>query len=129
MRGDVFIDSETLLVINFVNFKIKSTQSFGGTHMNRVCICIFIRMNNHMCMSIYIYTVLKKDKSRAIFFRQGRDIINKYFAFHFVPAHPSGYTRLSQPCGSFTRRGSQAPVHAARHDPTNESRDQSKTQI
>jgi hypothetical protein len=30
--GDVSIDSETLLVINFVNLKIKPDQSFGYVH-------------------------------------------------------------------------------------------------
>jgi hypothetical protein len=32
MRGDVPIDSETLLVTDFVNLKIKLAQSFKYTH-------------------------------------------------------------------------------------------------
>jgi hypothetical protein len=37
-RGsDVSVDSDTFLVTDFVNLKIKSVQSFGGAHRNRVC--------------------------------------------------------------------------------------------
>jgi hypothetical protein len=35
---DVPVDSETLLVTDFVNLKIKSAQSFRGAHRDRVCI-------------------------------------------------------------------------------------------
>jgi hypothetical protein len=45
------IDNETLLVIGFVNLKIKSTQSFKYSHKNRVYIRVFIWINTH----IYIY--------------------------------------------------------------------------
>jgi hypothetical protein len=42
--GDnVLIDNEALLMIDFVNLKIKSTQSFRGAHMDIVeveCACI-----------------------------------------------------------------------------------------
>jgi hypothetical protein len=40
--GDVPINSETLLVIDFVNLKIKSAQSFGGAHMGRVYVRVSI---------------------------------------------------------------------------------------
>jgi hypothetical protein len=36
--GDVPVDSETLLVIDFVNLKIKSTQYFGVAHKVRGCV-------------------------------------------------------------------------------------------
>jgi hypothetical protein len=42
MEGDVSIDSETLLVIDFVNLKIKPTQSFRRAHRGRVCVYTFI---------------------------------------------------------------------------------------
>jgi hypothetical protein len=59
---DVSVDNETLLVTDFVNLKIKSTQSFKDAHRDRVCVHIFIGVSAHTCMSIYIYTVfLKKD--------------------------------------------------------------------
>jgi hypothetical protein len=45
VRGEVLIDSKTLLMINFMNLKIKSAQFFRVTHRDRVCINIFIEMN------------------------------------------------------------------------------------
>jgi hypothetical protein len=35
--GDVPVDSDTLLVTDFVNLKIKPAQSFRGAHRGRVC--------------------------------------------------------------------------------------------
>jgi hypothetical protein len=48
---DVFIDSETLLVTDFVNLKIKPTQSFEYAHKDRVCVraCIY-RVE---CLNVY----------------------------------------------------------------------------
>jgi hypothetical protein len=60
--GDVPVDSEALLVTNFVNLKIKSTQSFGGAHIGRVCMRVFIEVSTHTCMSICICTVFLKKK-------------------------------------------------------------------
>jgi hypothetical protein len=63
--GDVPVDSEALLVTNFVNLKIKPTQSFGGAHRGRVCVSVLIGMSAHTCMSICVCTVfLKKEKQR-----------------------------------------------------------------
>jgi hypothetical protein len=37
--GDnVSVDSEMFLITNFINFKIKSTQSFKNTHINMMCV-------------------------------------------------------------------------------------------
>jgi hypothetical protein len=58
--GNVSIYSETFLVTNFVNLKIKPIQSFGGAHRGRVCMRVFIGVSDHMCMSIYIYIVFLK---------------------------------------------------------------------
>jgi hypothetical protein len=60
VRGDVSVDSETLLVADFVNLTIKPVQSFRGAHKGRVCIRMFIRVSAHMCMSICVYTVFLK---------------------------------------------------------------------
>jgi hypothetical protein len=59
---DVSVDSEALLVINFMNLKIKSAQSFEGAHRSKVCVRVFIGMCAHICMSICIclYCVSKK---------------------------------------------------------------------
>jgi hypothetical protein len=60
--GDnVPIDSESFLVTDFVNLKIKSAQCFGGAYRDRMCVRIFIEMSDHTYMSIYVYTgFLKK---------------------------------------------------------------------
>jgi hypothetical protein len=60
---DVLIDSETLLIIDFMNLKIKPTQSFGGAHRGRVCVRVFIGVSAHTCMNIYIYTIFLKKSS------------------------------------------------------------------
>jgi hypothetical protein len=52
--GDIFIDSETLLMIDFINLKIKSTQSFKYTHKNKMYIYIFIKNYS------YIYKYLHR---------------------------------------------------------------------
>jgi hypothetical protein len=48
------IDSETLLVTDFMNLKIKPTQSFRGTHRNRVY--VYVHMNE--CLYVYEYLCL-----------------------------------------------------------------------
>jgi hypothetical protein len=60
--GDVPVDSEMLLVTDFVNLKIKPTQSFEGAHMSRVCVRMFIGVSARMCMSICVCTVFLKKK-------------------------------------------------------------------
>jgi hypothetical protein len=54
--GDVPVDSEVFLVIDFVNFKIKSVQSFGGVYRDRICVCIY----KGECLYVYGYLCLKK---------------------------------------------------------------------
>jgi hypothetical protein len=58
--GDILVDSDMLLMIDFVNLKIKSTQSFRCAHIDKMCVHIFIRVSAHMHISIYIYTVFLK---------------------------------------------------------------------
>jgi hypothetical protein len=53
VTGDVLIDNETLLVTNFVNFKIKPVQSFGCAHRNSVHTCI------HRGECLYLYDYLR----------------------------------------------------------------------
>jgi hypothetical protein len=57
---DVPVDSEKLLLIDFVNLKIKSIQSFRVAHKDKIYIYILIKMSNHMYMSIYVYTIFIK---------------------------------------------------------------------
>jgi hypothetical protein len=54
--GDIPVDSETLLVTDFVNLKIKPFQSFEGAHRDMVCVCAFIGVSAPSCMNICIYT-------------------------------------------------------------------------
>jgi hypothetical protein len=65
MGDNVSIDSEMLLVTNFVNLKIKSAQSFGCTHRDRVCIRVFIGVSTRTCISISVYTMFVKKVNRA----------------------------------------------------------------
>jgi hypothetical protein len=62
--GDVPVDSEALLMTDFVNLKIKPAQYFGSAHRGRVCVRVFIGVSTHTCMSIYICTVFLKKKIR-----------------------------------------------------------------
>jgi hypothetical protein len=51
------IDSDVFLVTEFVNLKIKSAQSFKYVHKNKVCVRVFIELNNHTYISIYVSMV------------------------------------------------------------------------
>jgi hypothetical protein len=58
--GDVPVDSEALLVTDFMNLKIKTAQSFRCAHRGRVCVRVFIGMSVRIYMSICVYTVFLK---------------------------------------------------------------------
>jgi hypothetical protein len=51
-----------LLVTDFMNFKIKMAQSFGGAHKSRMYIHIFIEVSDYTYINICIYTVFVKEK-------------------------------------------------------------------
>jgi hypothetical protein len=42
---------------DFVNLKIKLTQSFRCAHRSKVCMCVFIGVSTHICINICVYTV------------------------------------------------------------------------
>jgi hypothetical protein len=50
--GDVLIDNDTFLVNNFVNLKIKLTQSFKDANRDMMYVRIFIMMSNRTCIKI-----------------------------------------------------------------------------
>jgi hypothetical protein len=50
----VAVDSETLSLTDFVNLKIKLTQSFEGNHRGKICVCVFIKVDACIGMSICI---------------------------------------------------------------------------
>jgi hypothetical protein len=58
--GDVLVDSESLLVTDFVNLKIKPAQFFKGAHRDSVCMHVFIGVSARTCMSICVCTVFLK---------------------------------------------------------------------
>jgi hypothetical protein len=66
--GDVSVDSETLLVNDFVNLKIKSAQSIRCAHRGRVCVRVFLEVSAHTCMSIYVYITFLKKKLALWFY-------------------------------------------------------------
>jgi hypothetical protein len=67
--GDVSINSEALLMTDFVNFKIKSAQSFRGVHRARIYVRVLIGVSNRTCISICVYTVFLKKKLKLPIFR------------------------------------------------------------
>jgi hypothetical protein len=52
LGDDILIDNETLLMIDFVNLKIKLTQYFKYTYKGRVYMYMFIELIHHI--NIYI---------------------------------------------------------------------------
>jgi hypothetical protein len=65
--GDVSVNSKSLLVTDFMNLKIKLTQSFRCAHMNRVCVRMFIGVSAHTYMSICVCTVFLKKLPNILF--------------------------------------------------------------
>jgi hypothetical protein len=66
--GDIHIDSDALLVTNFVNLKIKSAQSFGGAYRGRVCVCVHRGECSYVYKYLYLSCVSKKRPSWDIFY-------------------------------------------------------------
>jgi hypothetical protein len=58
--GDVPINSDALLVTDFMNLKIKPTQFFGGAHRDKMCVRVFIGVSARTCMSICVCIVFLK---------------------------------------------------------------------
>jgi hypothetical protein len=57
---DVPVDSNALLVTNFMHLKIKLAQSFEGAHSGRMCVCIFIGECLYVYEYLHLYCVSKK---------------------------------------------------------------------
>jgi hypothetical protein len=58
--GDVPVDSDALLVIDFVNLKIKPAQYFGGAHRDRVCVRVHRGECSYVYEYLHLYCVSKK---------------------------------------------------------------------
>jgi hypothetical protein len=52
--GDVSVDSDAFLMIDFVNLKIKPTQYFRDAHRDRVYVCVYMGE----CSYVYEYLCL-----------------------------------------------------------------------
>jgi hypothetical protein len=70
IKNNIFIDNETLLMTDFKILKIKSAQSiklaqfFRSFYMNRMYLCVFIKINDYTYISICVYSIfLKKDNA------------------------------------------------------------------
>jgi hypothetical protein len=58
--GDVSVNSEALLMTDFVNLKIKPTQSLKCAYKGRVYARVLV--DDRICIIIYVYTVFLKNK-------------------------------------------------------------------
>jgi hypothetical protein len=58
--NDVLIDSDVFLVTDFINLKIKQTQSFKDIYRSRVYVCVFIVECSYIYMNICICIVFLK---------------------------------------------------------------------
>jgi hypothetical protein len=63
---DIPVDSEALLVTDFVNIKIKLSQSFECAHSNMVCVHVFIWEYSYVYEYLRQYVFLKKKGPRAV---------------------------------------------------------------
>jgi hypothetical protein len=61
---DIPIDNETLFVIDFINLKIKSTQSFGAAYRGRMRVYMFIGVSTRTIISICICIAFLKKEFR-----------------------------------------------------------------
>jgi hypothetical protein len=64
--GDVLINNEMLLMTDFINLKIKLTQSFECAHIDMVCVHIFIRVTVYTCINICVDTVFTAPNSLPV---------------------------------------------------------------
>jgi hypothetical protein len=69
--GAVPIESEALLLTDFLNVKIKPVQCFGCTHRVRMYVHVFIGVSAHTYISICVYTVFLKQNIAMPFVLSG----------------------------------------------------------
>jgi hypothetical protein len=62
VRDDVTVDNDALLVTDFVNLKIKSTQFFKYAHMSRICVCVHMTECSYEHGYLCFCTVFVKKK-------------------------------------------------------------------
>jgi hypothetical protein len=60
VEDDIPVDSETLLVVDFMNLKIKPAQSFRDAQRGRMCVYVYRSECSYMYKYLYLYYVSKK---------------------------------------------------------------------
>jgi hypothetical protein len=75
LGGDVHIDNETFLVTDFVNLKIKTTQSFRNTHKN---------MMEHVYIYRYDYSLKNKFSATRRRHTTSHTAAGGYLGYFFV---------------------------------------------
>jgi hypothetical protein len=60
VKDDVPVDSETLLVTDFVSLKIKPAQSFGCADRDRVCVYVHRDERSYVYEYLHLYRVSKR---------------------------------------------------------------------
>jgi hypothetical protein len=55
--GDVPVDSEALLVTDFMNIKIKLAQSFKDAHSGKICVCVYMSEYSYVYEYLCLYCV------------------------------------------------------------------------
>jgi hypothetical protein len=101
VKDDVSIDSDALLLTDFMNFKIKLTQSFRCAHRSKVCMCVFIGVSTHICINICVYTVFLEKTCAGrlekwclcVNLIPGRRITFAVFCKKKKPDHVAGFER------------------------------------
>jgi hypothetical protein len=74
--GDVPVNSDALLVTDFVNLMIKSAQSFGCVHKDRVCVYVY----RSKCSYVY-------EDVTCLYFVSKKMIINLFFMLSRMCRH------------------------------------------
>jgi hypothetical protein len=96
------VDSEMLLMTDFMNFKIKLVQSFRCAYRDRMYIYIFIEVSAHTYINICIYTIFLKKEKRIEGRKEGARTGRKKGAPHptlpGVPQLDRGCVHHLRPC-------------------------------
>jgi hypothetical protein len=95
---DVPVDSDALLVTDFVNLKIKPAQSFRGAHRGRMYVRTFIGVSARMYMNICVCTVFLKKQWLFI-----RDLSQRLSGRHYFKEQHSVSALTSYPTNTERR--------------------------
>jgi hypothetical protein len=56
--SNISIDNKIFLVIDFMNLKIKSVQSFKDSYISRLYLRMLIDVSSNICMNIFICNMI-----------------------------------------------------------------------